>query len=88
MTLIDAQMNTFRKKVEHVVAQKIEQVPREKGPEFFTANLQKKKQLAKQLQSELTELKTSLTAEEKLSASTLKEAEKILQIALQKFMMA
>jgi hypothetical protein len=40
-------MNAFKKKVEQAVTVKIEQVPQEKGPEFFSANLQKKKQLAK-----------------------------------------
>jgi hypothetical protein len=81
-------MNAFKKKVEQAVTVKIEQVPQEKGPEFFSANLQKKKQLAKQLQSELVQLKTDLAGETKVTASQLKEADKVIQAALQKFMMA
>lgn len=81
-------MNTFKKKVEQAVAEKIELVPQEKGPEYFSTNLQKKKQLAKQLQSELAHFKSELTAETKVTASQLKEADKVIQAALQKFMMA
>lgn len=81
-------MNAFKKKVEQAVAAKILQVPQEKGPEFFTANLQKKKQLAKQLQSELAEFKADLSNETGLTPAQIKEADKVIQAALQKFMMA
>lgn len=81
-------MNAFKKKVEQAVATKIQQVPHVKDPESFSANLQKKKQLAKQLQSELTELKNELANGKELSAAKIKEADKVIQTALQKFMMA
>ena len=81
-------MNAFKKKVEQAVAEKIQQVPQEKGPDFFTANLQKKKQLAKQLQNELVQFKADLSNEKGLTSAQIKEADKVIQAALQKFMMA
>lgn len=81
-------MNAFKKMVEQAVAEKILQVPHEKGPEYFTANLQKKKQLAKQLQSELVQFKADLSNEKGLTPAQIKEADKVIQAALQKFMMA
>lgn len=81
-------MNAFKKKVEQAVAAKIQQVPQEKGPEFFTSNLQRKKQLAKQLQSELVQFKADLSNETGLTPAQIKEADKVIQAALQKFMMA